>query len=47
MASISGFFSGYYDLLGLALVILVPIWFAKFVYEAGATMVTRWRQRRD
>lgn len=46
MASIAGFFDSYYDLLGLALVILVPIWFARFAIEAVALIVGRWRDRR-
>jgi hypothetical protein len=47
VASINSLFENYYNLLALALVVLVPIWFGKFITQAIALILARRRERHD
>jgi hypothetical protein len=43
---IANLFDSYYDVLAIALVVLVPVWFSRFLFESAATLLAR-RRRHD
>jgi hypothetical protein len=44
---INGAFDSYYDVLAIALVVLVPVWLGRFLFESAATLLARHRRRHD
>lgn len=47
MSWLNDIFDSYYAILVLVLVVMVPVWFGKFLFEAVATVLHRRRERRD
>jgi hypothetical protein len=43
---INGVFGSYYDVLVIALIVLVPVWVGRFLFESAGTLLARHRQRR-